>query len=171
MSHQPQSSALIVTHNISLTCYIPLQVLNRWPPLLSRQLHEKLRGRSESDRKWNYMSSLVEALQKGIAILKRKDDDGFDRLSNRYTIGNKLTCHCVVLAYVLFLNCAVNGPFMYNHLNVKDTAKTKFFNKRLACRYWSFPLPLDPWYVDLTHILASNGVIATWFVEYVYNNI
>ncbi|XP_067940977.1 innexin unc-9-like [Watersipora subatra] len=42
------------------------------------------------------MTSLVEALQNGIKILKRKDDDIFDRLSNRYTIG-------VVMSVSLFL--------------------------------------------------------------------
>ncbi|KAF6021449.1 hypothetical protein EB796_020247 [Bugula neritina] len=33
------------------------------------------------------MSDLVESLKKGVSMLKRRDDDMFDRLSNRYTIG------------------------------------------------------------------------------------
>jgi len=35
------------------------------------------------------MSDLVESLKKGVSMLKRRDDDMFDRLSNRYTIGEK----------------------------------------------------------------------------------
>ena len=42
------------------------------------------------------MSSLVEALKTGIAYLKRKDDDSFDRLSNRYTIGAYSIKRCVL---------------------------------------------------------------------------
>ena len=33
------------------------------------------------------LSPFVSALRNGAKLLERRDDDGFDRLSNRYTVG------------------------------------------------------------------------------------
>lgn len=33
---------------------------------------------------------LIDSLKEGVGILKRKDDDIFDRLSNRYTVGKNI---------------------------------------------------------------------------------
>ena len=33
------------------------------------------------------MSTFISALRNGAKLLERRDDDGFDRLSNRYSVG------------------------------------------------------------------------------------
>jgi len=33
------------------------------------------------------MSTFISALRNGAKFLERRDDDGFDRLSNRYSVG------------------------------------------------------------------------------------
>ena len=51
------------------------------------------------------MSDLVSSLKEGVGILKRKDDDTFDRLSNRYTVGElSPLSHLIVSHNALFWN-------------------------------------------------------------------
>lgn len=36
------------------------------------------------------MSTFISALRNGAKLLQRRDDDGFDRLSNRYSVGKRI---------------------------------------------------------------------------------
>ena len=38
------------------------------------------------------MSTFISALRNGAKLLERRDDDGFDRLSNRYSVGKFFFC-------------------------------------------------------------------------------
>lgn len=70
------------------------------------------------------MSTFISALRNGAKLLERRDDDGFDRLSNRYSVGTyecRMAAWSLVLSYRLGYGLNSRNDHLFTGLGVKLT--------------------------------------------------